>query len=952
MFSKFLSRALVRGLNHGCLDEAKRGNYEKAVELGRRARRILLERLPEERDDLVLVLGSLGEACRLRGFHGEAEAMLMEGLALMRQGAGGPFYGAQVLNNLALVKTDLGKPEEAEPYLIQAIESWRACDPPSQGNLAISLMNLGMVKLARGDYRASQRNLREALALLAESGARDTYYYAGALNNLGQLSVALGDLEGAVNLQIESLELAKRLLGEAHPYYATSLHNLGLTAEGVGNHELAERCLTEANAILRKSLDPTSPELLRSFDSLGGVKFQLRKYEEAESLIREVYHLRALYLGERHPDTLTSLNNLAVMNSALGRLEEAEQFQRRAAALFRETLGEGHLLYADMLNNLAALCAGAGRLEEADELFQREFDLSNELLAVVSSISSEGQRASYLRSTRRRYQLYLAFLSRFRGEDPKTACRALDLVLRRKAIGAEALLVQWTALLSGRYPELKESLERLLQARQALARALLSTSDLGDPGTGREKIAQLREERERIESELAGELPEMRLDERLREANRTSLAYALPLDSALIELVSAPSCDFNLVEHDWGEERYLAFVLLAGRPDNIAWVDLGPAEKIDGKVQELRHWVTSNSGRDLDGSHRPLDEELRDPGEALRKLVFDPLLPALGGRRRLVIAPDGALGLFPFEVLPVGGGRRLIDDYVISYISVGREALRLAAPTQRRPLRSLVVADPDFDLTAVPRAQVTDEFEPARHPSRELARGLHFSRLEATRAEGKKVAELLGQELWLEDQALEGRLKAWMRENGSPLVLHLATHGFFLEDREPQGASSTLRMAEVTGGPLPESPLLRSGLALAGANTGQEGGALPADAEDGLLLAEDIAGLDFLDTELVVLSACNTGMGQVQIGEGVLGLRRAFAAAGARTLIMSLWRVPDVETQELMEDFYGRLLAGRQPRVEALREAQLALKRRKPHPSYWGAFICQGAPEPLDVPAH
>ena len=159
-------------------------------------------------------------------------------------------------------------------------------------------------------------------------------------------------------------------------------------------------------------------------------------------------------------------------------------------------------------------------------------------------------------------------------------------------------------------------------------------------------------------------------------------------------------------------------------------------------------------------------------------------------------------------------------------------------------------------------------------------------------------------------------------------------------------------MAEVTGGPLPESPLLRSGLALAGANTGQEGGTLPADAEDGLLLAEDIAGLDFLDTELVVLSACNTGMGQVQIGEGVLGLRRAFAAAGARTLIMSLWRVPDVETQELMEDFYGRLLAGRQPRVEALREAQLALKRRKSHPRYWGAFICHGAPEPLDVPVH
>ena len=149
-----------------------------------------------------------------------------------------------------------------------------------------------------------------------------------------------------------------------------------------------------------------------------------------------------------------------------------------------------------------------------------------------------------------------------------------------------------------------------------------------------------------------------------------------------------------------------------------------------------------------------------------------------------------------------------------------------------------------------------------------------------------------------------------------------------------------------------QSLLLRSGLALAGANTWlrqpEEEQALPVEAEDGLLTAEDVAGLDLLDTQLAVLSACETGLGDIQIGEGVFGLRRAFVVAGASTLLMSLWQVPDRQTQELMEDFYRRLLAG-EARSDALRAAQLALKSKCPEPFFWGAFICQGEPAPLPV---
>jgi CHAT domain-containing protein len=143
-----------------------------------------------------------------------------------------------------------------------------------------------------------------------------------------------------------------------------------------------------------------------------------------------------------------------------------------------------------------------------------------------------------------------------------------------------------------------------------------------------------------------------------------------------------------------------------------------------------------------------------------------------------------------------------------------------------------------------------------------------------------------------------------------------------------------------------ENPLLRSGLLLAGFNTWRAGGRPPEEAGDGMLTAEDVTGMDLLDTELVVLSACETGLGEVHVGEGVFGLRRAFVVAGARTLVMSLWKVPDQQTRELMTDFYQRLL-NRVPRAEALWQAQRAVRDRHPDPYYWGAFICQGDPGPL-----
>jgi CHAT domain-containing protein len=227
-----------------------------------------------------------------------------------------------------------------------------------------------------------------------------------------------------------------------------------------------------------------------------------------------------------------------------------------------------------------------------------------------------------------------------------------------------------------------------------------------------------------------------------------------------------------------------------------------------------------------------------------------------------------------------------------------------------------------------------------------------FDRCPARRGKGEIVADRLGVPLLAGADVLESVLKS----RPSPFVLHLATHGFFLPDEASESRLDTDDIPgpiSATGSALRRlsarrlvNPLLRSGLALAGANTWLAGQAIPHPAEDGLLTAEDVTGLDLTGTELAVLSACETGLGQIYAGEGVFGLRRAFELAGARTLVMSLWKVPDDVTQALMADSYELVLGG-MGRSHALRQAQIAARARDPHPRAWGGFVCQGNPGPL-----
>jgi tetratricopeptide (TPR) repeat protein len=777
---------------------------------------------------------------------------------------------------------------------------------PDVAQVGSILVKLGAVYQTIGDYPAAVRAYEEAREEFALRWSKPREEIGELLGNVGGLFLEMDDLRRARAVLRHAAGYRRRTHGGKHPKYATAILDLGVWHE-------------------RK-----------------------RRYPKAIRLIRKAARIRTRVLGAAHPEAVLALYHLASALCQTGDYEAARRLADRAVA-GRLAFGEGHPLHALALGTRAQIDVIDGRPADALARLREVSAAERRAIGRVFAVSSDAQRLGYLEKVRRRLFTVLSLVRTHLAADPAAVAEAYDLVLTRKALAAEAAAVRRDAVLGGRYPHLADRLRELSALRQQIAARVLAGPGEEGAKAHRRLLAGWQERQEQLEVELAGAIPEVGLEQRLLAADCRSVAAALPAGAVLVEYVRFDLFDFRAVpargEEPWQQARYLAFVLRPQEPDAVRMVDLGEAGEIDRLVQAFRSDLVG--GNDRSRGMALLEDEVpagaapAGPGLELRERVFDPIREAVGRAEHLVVATDGELAVLPLGVLPGPDGRRLVDDYRFSYLAVGRDALRMGGPLAGAPgLRDglhqvlggpLVIAGPDFDLgSAGPPLPPT----PAA-VSRDLDRAaLRFPPLPCALDEGREVAALLGVEPTEGRAAVEARLLG----ASAPRVLHLATHGFFLPDRSPAAAGAPQRSG-------PESPLLRSGLALAGANTWLAGGSPPAEAGDGLLTAEEVTGLDLLGTDLVVLSACETGLGEVRAGEGVFGLRRSFQLAGAGAVVMSH------PTRELMGAFYRHLLAG-VARAEALRRAQREVRARYPDPRDWGAFVLQGDPGPLPpVPA-
>lgn len=441
-------------------------------------------------------------------------------------------------------------------------------------------------------------------------------------------------------------------------------------------------------------------------------------------------------------------------------------------------------------------------------------------------------------------------------------------------------------------------------------------------GRSREKEEQALARERELEASIARRSQSLRAF--VEPLTPQAISKTLPAASVLIELTSFQP--YDPYQKKWSErfrlERYNAYLLF---PDQApAWKPLGLRSLIDKLAADFRTKLERNA---------PIDE-IDVAGNLLYRAVMKPLAPFLEGRRHVILVPDGPLSAVPFAALSDDQGKYLVERHIISYATSGREALRWQSG-QPAPSKAAIFADPDFGPE--------DQNSPFR-----------VKPLPAAREEALGIAKIVGDcDLYLGADATHARLKQLQ----SPSILHLATHGFYLGrdveqvfDRDSRKVVVQIRQQAppkpkpVCGrGSVAQAPdidsMLRSVLLLAGANQ-----AYRQPGHEGLVPALEIAGLPLEGVRLAVLSACDSGLGDIDVGEGIYGLRRSLVLAGVRSQALTLWKVNDSSSRDLMLAFYGRMASG-QPVAEALCEAQREVARNKSRsPYHWAAFIACGDP--------
>ena len=955
--------ALARTLElTGWLNRYSSGNYAAAMQPAARALAIRRELAPRH-PDLVPAIELRGDVLFLTGDITGARAAWTEALTL----------GEETLG--------------PEHPIVPALQRRLAAAAKAVGNLTEwrQLLEHG-VQVAERSMAPCHPEFLELLGDLASATTYDGQYAA------------------ARALYRRALVTIERCLGPSHSLTATYVLNQANLADRMGDFAEAERLDTRAIAIWSARLGPNHPYVARGLEALGNVAYERRQIARARGFYERALTIRRRALGNDHPLVAWTLVRIARTAVDSGSLDLASGYVQEALVIYRRVglseepnnfalvlelraeietrRGDFRTARASLVEALAARERIFGKTHTTAaktraELAAADFALGEHDAALAAALDAEQAGRDQLRFTVRYLperqalayadqrpkglDVALSIAAARHVDDPS---RLFDGVIQSRSVILDEIASRARSAV-GSDPQLESLNAALIAARQRFANLMLRSVDEGD-SVQRGMLDEARQQKEDAEGALAERSVAVRQELARTYAGIDAVRGALPPSSALVSFVRYDRTSFseNPVHPRLARTApaYIAFVVRAGDPE-VGVVPLGSAAGIDTVVSRWREETMGVLGASSPGE---AEKSYRVAGNALRQRVWDPLRDHLQDVSMVFVVPDGTLNLVTLAALPVGPTKYLIDQGpVIHYLSAERDLVANAAPfTPGRGLLAVGGAAFDdagsFTRPARAPASLTRASSP-RAVAASLRGGcvtLQSMRFQPLAGTGREVHEVAG--LWTGSpaQILEGggaNERSFKRQAPGHRVLHLATHGFFLGGACPPSVTGTRSVGGLSTTQesrpnqssmgMSDNPLLRSGLALAGANRRAAAG---PDDEDGVLLAEEVTALNLEGVEWAVLSACDTGLGEVKAGEGVFGLRRAFQVAGVRTVIMSLWSVDDQAARLWMRTLYERRLQKHLSTADAMHQASLGVLRdrrthgQSTHPFYWAGFVAAG----------
>jgi CHAT domain-containing protein/Tfp pilus assembly protein PilF len=953
------------------------GKYTEATGRARQTLTIREALLGACHPDVARSLNALGRLCFSQGNDGEAREYFRRALEMNqalypreRFPQGHPRL-ASSMNDLAAVLETQGDYGAAREIFQRVLEMCLALYPTKQyphghPDLAADLNNMGSLLQDQGNYSEARGYLQRALEIYQALYPETRYPHghpdlAANLDNIGTLlqdQGNYGEARGYLQRSVEMYEVLypQKQNPQGHPDLALSLNNMGYFFWRQGKYAEARKYLQRALE-MEESLYPRAqypkghPHLAHFFSNMGLLLKKQGNYGEAR-----LYHQRALemsqtlYPKEQYPHGHPSLaSKLLEMGDLLWRQGDyalARGYLRRALemdqALYpKEQYPQGHPALALGLSSWGHLLTSEGRHAEAWPSAIEAADICDDLAEVFLAASSEAEALDYLaRLPGLRDGLISISLHL-----PESSEAAYARVWHGKAAIARTLQRRQAFLfdLAKSDPATRQTIEAWQESRRRLARLLRAPSS----SDRLKELQGLSRDKERLERQLAEALPEFARQQRLNQSPHSRLLQALPERMVVLDLVQ-----FNRLEQDPqvkgvnGERStasYVGFVLSRGRP--VERVDLGLARPIDEAVAEWRKSIVAR--------------QRSAAGETLRRRVWEPLAQHIPSQTTtVIIAPDGSLTAIPWEALPGDRpGTVLLEQYAIALVPHAPLLLdRLTAPARSRNDAGVVLAlgGVAYGQTAKPVDDEKTKLEllAVRQAETQRGSGETWTELPGTREELETVIHLARAQGVVRLEGTAASTAGLLRALPQARWAHIATHGFFADPAVPSVLRPDPKLFARSGSdraaPGARNPLVLSGLVLAGANRPSADIGETTHDDLGILTAEAIAALPLQDLELVVLSACETGLGTVAGGEGVFGLQRAFHLAGARTVVASLWKVDDIATRKLMRLFYSNLWERSVPAALALRQAQLTVLSEAvgsgDHPYYWAGWVLSGDP--------
>ena len=863
-----------------------------------------------------------------------------------------------------------GRYEDALKHLKTVLLAKEKNLPYAHPDIAILYQKIGQIYIALEQFENAMLSIRTAMELRKHSLPAAHPDIATLHSDLGVVYLNIEQYEDArINFTL-ALEIRTQLLPHNHTDIAATHNHLGQLYWHLYQHDNALKHLMLALELMPRQDHPIYCSIL---NNLGAVCLELRRYEDALRHLKLSLKIKEDLLTPHHPDIATSQCNIGTVYSWLRQYDDALRYFEQALKIRKQSLPSWHSYITDTYIKIIETYYIQGDAQKAVEcarVFFKGIPLINKN---IISIYNENIRAKCLHSMRNHFSLVKSVA--ISNQKYFNINDLYDAVLQTKDIGVETEYAIRT--LDAAYPEYAKTRKYLNEKQQSIDCVLY------DDPTQKEQIAYMNKEIHDRELILSKYLNKFDFKNHMARMTTENVLGNLPIDHALIEFgwfyYTKPAADTRAEIKSGG--RYYAYLLRDGEI-TLEYLEAGE-EIIYEKVNEVRKKIAPDDSRNILSS---------DPSDAntelseLYQLLIAPFEDKLHGIRHLYIAPDGELYKLPFELLLDGSGKALSSDKrSVSYLSSGRDLVR---PEWIQPVAgyksAVILADPQFDVYN--QKTTNDEDADSRRDiisrqSRDLRKLKEFAPIPFAKVEADAIERVFDE---IESKTKKVKLEArndtlsGISSTGSPNIIHIATHGFALEKQELPEDELILQLQGDFTRSRVEDPLLRSGLAFAGANTW-----LQSDRKKqqgiygtGILFAKTVLSLDLRETDLLVLSACQTALGEVRNGEGIQGLRRAFELSGVRTLICTLWSVQDDACAILMERFYKNLLKNDMNKLLALKKAQeyvkemdmselidyykqaapeyaktleetydtpqLMAERPFEHPYYWAGYILQG----------